>query len=125
MTKQSLPDTPTYFLNFNKESIKHLIDAIIARYEIDEEELAYLESVAIAYNADQILFWRPELSQFHYVCAHDRFLNYCWLSHDQPEVMILLAGSNELEFVYTDKINTEIFHEFDAAHDDFGKVVLR
>lgn len=125
MTKQSLSDTPTYFLNFNKESIKPLIDAIIAKYEIDEEELAYLESVAIAYNADQILFWRPELSQFHYVCAHDRFLNYCWLSHDQPEVEVLRSGSNELEFVYTDKINTSIFNEFDAAHDDSGKVVLR
>jgi len=125
MTKQSLPNKPTYFLNFSKESIKPLIDAIISKYEIDEEELAYLESVAIAYNADQILFWRPELSQFHFVCAHDRFLNYCWLSHDQPEVEVLRSGSNELEFVYTDKINTEIFHEFDVAHDDFGKVVLR
>lgn len=125
MAKQSLPNKPTYFLNFNKESIKPLIDSIVSKYEIDEEELAYLESVAIAYNADQILFWRPELSQFHYVRAHDRFLNYCWLSHDQPEVEVLRSGSNELEFVYTDKINTEIFHEFDAAHDDFGKVVLR
>ena len=124
MTKQSLPNKPTYFLNFSKESIKPLIDAIVSKYEIDEEELAYLESVAITYNADQILFWRPELSQFHYVCAHDRFLNYCWLSHDQPEVEVLRSGSNELEFVYTDKINTSIFNEFDAAHDDSGKVVL-
>ena len=125
MTKQSLPNKPTYFLNFNKKSIKPLIDAIIARYEIDEEELTYLETVASTYESDRILFWRPELSQFNYVVAHGGFLNYNWLSHNQPEVMILLAGSTELEFVYTDKINTEIFHEFDAAHDDFGKVVLR
>lgn len=125
MTKQSLPNKPTYFLNFNKESIKPLIDAIIAKYEIDEEELAYLETVASTYESDRILFWRSELSQFHYVIAHGGFLNYNWLSHDQPEVEVLRSGSTELEFVYTDKINTEIFHEFDAAHDDFGKVVLR
>ena len=125
MTKQSLPNKPTYFLNFNKESIKPLIDAIIAKYEIDEAELSYLEAVASTYEPDRILFWRSELLQFNYVVAHGRFLNYSWLSHNQPEVMILLAGSNELEFVYTDKINTGIFNEFDAAHDDSGKVVLR
>lgn len=125
MTKQSLPNKPTYFLNFNKDSIEPLIDAIIAKCEIDEEELAYLETVASTHESDRILFWRPELSQFHYVVAHGGFPNYNWLSHNQPEVMILLVDSTELEFVYTDKTNTEIFHEFDAAHDDFGKVVLR
>lgn len=121
MTKQSLPNKPTYFLNFNKESIKPLIDAIISKYEIDEEELAYLETVAITYESDRILFWRPELSQFHYVNAHGGFLNYCWLSHDEPEVEVLRSGSNELEFVYTDRINTGIFNEFDDAHDEFRK----
>ena len=125
MTKQSLPNKPTYFLNFNKESIKPLIDAIIAKYEIDEEELAYLETVVSTYESDRILFWRPELSQFHYVVAHGGFLNYSWLSHNQPEVEVLRSSSNELEFVYTDKINTDIFNEFDASHDDSGKVVLR
>ena len=125
MTKQSLPNKPTYFLNFDKESIKPLIDAIISKYEIAEEELDFLTNVASTYESDRILFWRPELSQFNYVVAHGGFLNYNWLSHNQPEVMVLLPGSNELEFVYTDKINTRIFHEFDAAHDDFGKVVIR
>ena len=125
MTKQSLPNKPTYFLNFNKESIKPLIDAIIAKYEIDEEELAYLETVASTYESDRILFWRPELSQFNYVVAHGGFLNYSWLSHNQPEVEVLRSDSNELEFVYTDKINTGIFNEFDSAHEDFGKVVIR
>lgn len=125
MTKQSLPNKPTYFLNFDKESIKPLIDAIISKYEIDEEELDFLTNVASTYESDRILFWRPELSQFNYVVAHGGFLNYNWLSHNQPEVMVLLAGSTELEIVYIDKINTSIFHEFDAAHDDFGKVVIR
>lgn len=74
---------------------------------------------AITYEADRILFWRPELSQFNYVVAHGGFLNYSWLSHTQPDVEVLRSGSNELEFVYTDKINTSIFNEFDAAHDDF------
>lgn len=125
MTKQSLPNKPTYFLNFNKESIEPLIDTIISKYEIDDEELEYLKTVAITYNADRILFWRPELSQFNYVEAHGGFLNYNWLNHDQPEVMVLRHGSNELEFVYTDKINTDIFYEFDSAHNNFGKVVIR
>lgn len=125
MTKQCLPNKPIYFLNFNKESIKPLIDAIIAKYEIDEEELDFLTNVASTYKSDRILFWRPELSHFNYVVAHGRFLNYNWLIHAQPEVMVLLSGSTELEFVYTDKINTSIFHEFDSAHDDFGKVVIR
>lgn len=125
MNKQSLPNKPTYFLNFNKDSIKPMIDAIIDKYEIDEEELAYLESVAITYESDRILFWRPELSQFHYVIAHGGFLNYCWLNHDEPQVEVLRPNSAELEFVYTDRINTGIFHEFDSAHEDFGKVVIR
>ena len=125
MTKQSLPNKPTYFLNFNKDSIKPLIEAIISKYEIDEEELEYLETVASTYEADRILFWRPELSQFNYVVAHGGFLNYNWSSHNQPDVEVLRHGSTELEFVYTDKINTDIFHEFDVAHNDFGKVVLR
>ena len=125
MTKQSLPNKPTYFLNFNKESIEPLIDTIISKYEIDDEELEYLKTVAITYNADRILFWRPELSKFQYVYAHGRFLNYNWLSHDEPEVEVLRSGSDELEFVYTDRINTSIFNEFDSAHNNFGKVVIR
>ena len=125
MTKQSLPNKPTYFLNFNKESIEPLIEAIVTKYKIDDEELEYLKTVAITYNADRILFWRPKLSQFNYVEAHGGFLNYNWLHHDQPEVIVLRHGSNELEFVYTDKINTDIFYEFDSAHNNFGKVVIR
>lgn len=118
MTKQSLPNKPTYFLNFNKESIEPLIDAIISKYEIAEEELDYLTNVASTFTADRILFWRPELSKFQYVYAHGRFLNYNWLSHDEPEVEVLRSGSDELEFVYTDRINTSIFNEFDSAHDN-------
>lgn len=125
MNKQSLPNKPTYFLNFNKDSIKPMIDAIIAKYEIDADELHYLKAEAATFPADRILFWQPERLQFHYVNAHGRFLNYCWLSHDQPEVEVFQPDSNELEFVYTDKINTEIFREFDAAHEDFRKVVIR
>ena len=124
MTKQSLPNKPTYFLNFNNESIKPMIDAIIAKYEIDANELHYLKHESATFPADRILFWKPEQLQFHYVNAHGGFLNYCWLSHDEPEVEVLRSDSNELEFVYTDRINTGIFNEFDAAHDDSGKVVL-
>lgn len=118
MTKQSLPTESTFFLNFNKESIKSMIDAIIAKYEIDAEELEYLTTKAVTFESDRILFWRPEYSQFHYVIAHDRFLNYCWLSHGEPRVEVLLSGSDELAFVYTDRINTEILREFDAVYED-------
>lgn len=47
MTKQSLPNESTFFLNFNKESIKPMIDAIIAKYEIEAEELEYLTTKAV------------------------------------------------------------------------------
>lgn len=118
MTKQNLPSESTFFLNFNKESIKPMIDAIIAKYEIDAEELKYLTTKAVEFSADQILFWRPELSQFNYICAHGRFLNYNYLSYSEPRVEVLRAGSNELEFVYTDRINTEILREFDAVYEE-------
>ena len=117
MTKQNLPTESTFFLNFNKESIKPMIQAIIAKYEIDAEELKYLTTKAVEFSADQILFWRSELSQFNYVVAHGRFLNYNYLSHGEPRVEVLRAGSNELEFVYTDRINTEILREFDAVYE--------
>lgn len=118
MTKQSLPKEQTYFLNFNRDSIKPMIDAIISTYEIPVEELEYLKTEAMKFESDRILFWRPEYSQFHYVIAHDRFLNYCWLSHGEPRVEVLLSGSDELAFVYTDRINTEILREFDAVYED-------
>lgn len=118
MTKQSLPKEQTYFLNFNRDSIKPMIDAIISTYEIPAEELEYLKNEAVKFEADRILFWRPEYSQFHYVIAHERFLNYNWLSHGEPRVEVLRTQSDELEYVYTDRINTEIFNEFDRAHDE-------
>lgn len=118
MTKQHLPDESIFFLNFNKESIKPMIQAIIAKYEVEAEELEYLTTVAIEFPADRILFWRPDLSQFHYICAHGRFLNYNYLSYGEPRVEVLRASSNELEFVYTDRINTEILREFDAAYEE-------
>lgn len=118
MTKQHLPSESTFFLNFNKDSIKPMIDAIIAKYEIDAEELKYLTTKAVEFSADQIIFWRSELSQFNYVAAHGRFLNYNYLSHGEPRVEVLRAGSNELEFVYIDRINTEILREFDAVYEE-------
>lgn len=118
MSKINLPKESTFFLNFNKESIKPMIDAIIAKYEIEADELEYLTTVAIEFPADRILFWRSELSQFNYVVAHGRFLNYNYLSHGEPRVEVLRAGSNELEFVYTDRINTEILREFDAVYEE-------
>lgn len=117
MTKLNLPDEPTYFMNFNQDSIEPLIEAIIQKYEIQDAELEYLKTEAINYPADRILFWRPEHSAFYCVDAHGGFLNYCWLSHDQPRVEVLDAGSTELVHVYTDKINMGILHEFDVAHD--------
>ena len=117
MTKLNLPDEPTYFMNFNRDSIEPLIEAIIQKYEIPDAELEYLKTTKIQFPADRVLFWRPEFAQFHYVIAHDRFLNYCWLSHDQPRVEVLRSGSTELEYVYTDKINIGILHEFDLAYD--------
>lgn len=118
MTKQNLPTESTFFLNFNKESIKPMIDSIIAKYEIDAEELKYLTTKAVEFSADRIIFWRSELSQFNYVAAHGRFLNYNYLSHGEPRVEVLRADPNELEFVYTDRINTEILREFDAVHEE-------
>lgn len=118
MTKQSLPKEQTYFLNFNRDSIKPMIDAIISTYEIPAEELEYLKTEAMKFPANRILFWRPEYLQFHYVTAHDRFLNYHWLIQGEPRVEVLRAQSDELEYVYTDRINTEIFNEFDRAHDE-------
>ena len=117
MTKLNLPDEPTYFMNFNQDSIEPLIEAIIQKYEIQDAELEYLKTEAINYPADRILFWRPEHSAFYCVDAHGGFLNYCWLSHDQPRVEVLDAGSTESVYVYTDKINMGILHEFDVAHD--------
>lgn len=119
MTKLNLPDEPTYFMNFNQDSIEPLIEAIIQKYEIQDAELEYLKTEAINYPADRILFWRPEHSAFYCVDAHGGFLNYCWLSHDQPRVEVLDAGSTELVHVYTDKINMGILHEFDVAHNKF------
>lgn len=118
MTKQNLPSESIFFLNFDKESIKPMIQAIIDKYEIDAEELKYLTTKAVEFSADQILFWRPELSQFNYICAHGRFLNYSYLSYGEPRVEVLRADSNELEFVYTDRINTEILREFDAVYEE-------
>lgn len=118
MTKQNLPSESTFFLNFNKDSIKPMIDAIIAKYEIDAEELKYLTTVAIEFPADRILFWRPDLSQFHYICAHGRFLNFSYLSYGEPRVEVLRSESNKLEDVYADRINTEILREFDAVHEE-------
>lgn len=118
MSKINLPKEPTFFLNFNKDSIKPMIQAIIDKYEIEADELEYLTTVAIEFPADRILFWRSELSQFNYVVAHGRFLNYNYLSHGEPRVEVLQAGSNELEFVYTDRINTEILREFDAVYEE-------
>ena len=118
MTKQSLPTESTFFLNFNKESIKPMIQSIIDKYEIESEELEYLTTVAIEFPADRILFWRPDLSQFHYICAHGRFLNYSYLSYDSPEVEVFEPESNKLVSVYADRINTEILREFDAVHED-------
>lgn len=118
MTKQNLPTESTFFLNFNKESIKPMIDAIIAKYEIDAEELEYLETIASTYEADRILFWRPDLSQFHYICAHGRFLNYNYLSYGEPRVEVFEPKLNSLVSVYTDRINTEILREFDAVYGE-------
>lgn len=118
MSKINLPKESTFFLNFNKESIKPMIQAIIDKYEIEADELEYLTTVAIEFPSDRILFWLPDLSQFHYICAHDRFLNYNYLSYDEPRVEVLRASSNELEFVYTDRINTEILREFDSVYAD-------
>lgn len=118
MTKQSLPNESTFFLNFNKESIKPMIEAIVSKYEIEAEELEYLTTVAIRFPADRILFWRPEYSQFHYICAHGRFLNYSYLSYNEPRIEVLLSDSDELEDVYADRINTEILREFDAVYKD-------
>ena len=119
MTKLNLPNEPTYFMNFNQDSIEPLIQAIIKKYEIPDVELEYLKTIAIEFPAYRILFWRPELAQFHYVIAQGGFLNYCWLSHDQPDIMVLRAGSTDLEYVYTDKINLEILTEFDKSHNKF------
>ena len=119
MTKLNLPDEPTYFMNFNQGSIEPMIKAILDTYDIPDSETAYLKSLAVKYPADRILFWRPEISAFHYVIGHGGFLNYCWLSHDQPRVEVLDAGSTELAHVYTDKINMGILHEFDVAHNKF------
>lgn len=119
MTKLNLPDEPTYFMNFNQDSIEPLIEAIIQKYEIQDAELEYLKTESINYPADRILFWRPEHSAFYCVDTHGGFLNYCWLSHDQPRVEVLDAGSTELVHVYTDKINMGILHEFDVAHNKF------
>ena len=118
MAKQNLPTESTFFLNFNKESIKPMIDAIIAKYEIEAEELKYLTTKAVEFSADQILFWRSELSQFNYICAHGRFLNYSYLSHNEPEVEVFEPKLNSLVSVYADRINTEILREFDAVYED-------
>lgn len=118
MSKINLPKESTFFLNFDKESIKPMIQAIIDKYEIEADELEYLTTVAIEFPADRILFWLPDLSQFHYICAHGRFLNFNYLSYGEPRVEVLRAGSNELEFVYTDRINTEILREFDSVYAD-------
>lgn len=116
MTKQNLPNESTFFLNFNKESIKPMIDAIIAKYEIEAEELEYLTTKAVTFESDRILFWRPELSQFNYVIAHGRFLNYNYLSHNEPKVEVFEPKLNSLVSVYADRINTEILREFDAVY---------
>ena len=118
MSKINLPKESTFFLNFNKESIKPMIDAIIAKYEIETEELEYLTTKAVTFESDRILFWRPELSQFNYVIAHGRFLNYNYLSHNEPEVEVFEPESNELVSVYADRINTEILREFDAVYEE-------
>lgn len=118
MLKQSLPNEPTFFLNFNKESIKPIIQSIIDKYEIESAELEYLTTVAIEFPADRILFWRPDLSQFHYICAHGRFLNYNYLSYNSLEVEVFEPESNKLVSVYADRINTEILREFDAVYED-------
>lgn len=95
-----------------------MIDAIVAKYEIESAELEYLTTKAITFEADRILFWRPELSQFHYVIAHGRFLNYNYLSHNEPEVEVFEPKLNSLVSVYTDRINTEILREFDSVYAD-------
>ena len=118
MSKINLPKEPTYFLNFNKGSIKPMIDAIVAKYQIESEELEYLTAKAVTFESDRILFWRPEYSQFHYVIAHGRFLNYNYLSHNEPKVEVFEPKLNSLVSVYADRINTEILREFDSVYAD-------
>lgn len=118
MSKINLPKEPTYFLNFNKESIKPMIDAIVAKYQIESEELEYLTAKAVTFESDRILFWRPEYSQFQYVIAHGGFLNYNYLSHNEPKVEVFEPKLNSLVSVYADRINTEILREFDSVYAD-------
>lgn len=118
MSKINLPSKSTFFLNFNKESIKPMIDAIVAKYEIASSEIEYLMTKAVTFESDRILFWLPELSQFHYICAHGRFLNYNYLYYNEPEVEVFEPELNELVPVYTDRINTDILREFDSVYED-------
>lgn len=118
MSKINLPKESTFFLNFDKESIKPMIQAIIDKYEIEADELEYLTTVAIEFPADRILFWLPDLSQFHYICAHGRFLNFNYLSYGEPRVEVFEPKLNSLVSVYADRINTEILREFDAVYAD-------
>ena len=118
MSKINLPKEPTYFLNFNKESIKPMINAIVAKYQIESEELEYLTTKAVTFESDRILFWLPEYSQFYYICAHGRFLNYNYLYYNEPEVEVFEPKLNSLVSVYADRINTEILREFDSVYAD-------
>lgn len=118
MSKINLPKEPTFFLNFDKESIKPMIDAIVAKYEIESSELEYLITKAVTFESDRILFWQPEYSQFYYICAHGRFLNYNYLYYNEPEVEVFEPKLNSLVSVYADRINTEILREFDSVYAD-------
>ena len=40
------------------------------------------------------------------------------MAHDEPRIEVLRVGSDELEYVYADRINTDILQEFDIAHCD-------
>lgn len=114
--KKKLPKEDTYFMVFGKDNIPKLVERLIEDYEMPEEEVSWLRNVAVDLKCNT-LFWRVDKECFNYIHGYGSFLEYAWLSHSQPNVIVF---EEELGFydVYTDKINTSVFYELERSLDD-------
>lgn len=113
--KKKLPKEDTYFIVFGKNNTPKLVEQLVEHYEMPDEEVSWLLNIAVELNCNT-LFWRGDRDCFNYVHGYGSFLEYCWLSHNQPNVIVFEEGRGFYDF-YTDKINTSVFYELERSLD--------
>lgn len=111
--KKKLPTKKTFFVIEGKNQIGSLINGLIKYYELSDDEINWLKNEAIKLTNCNTLLWNPFCKQFQYIIASGGFLQYCWLSHGQPKIYEFY--NNKFVYIYTDKINSEIFFDIEKS----------